>query len=212
VLLYQKRKICSVDGTRVPVLAVRYRQKSIDRKSKSGLHRRMKTTTTGLTLAFCFLATAACFAADPQMGTWKLNEAKSKFTPGTGKNTRVVYEARGSQVRVTADGVNANGKATHSEWIGQLDGKDYSVTGDPNSDMRSYRKVDDRTLDFTAKKGGKVTVTGRVVVAADGKSRTVTTTGTTGTSQPTGRAWQRGDFLERQQGKKFKNIAVFEKQ
>ncbi len=152
-------------------------------------------------------------AADPLIGTWKLNEAKSKFTPGTGKNTRVVYETRGSQVRITADGVNADGKATHSEWIGKLDGKDYSVTGDPTSDMRSYTKLDDRTLDFTGKKGGKITVTGRVVVAADGKSRTVTTSGTTGTGAPAGRAWQRGDFLSEQKvAKKFKNIAVFDKQ
>ena len=152
-------------------------------------------------------------AADPLIGTWKLNEAKSKFTPGTGKNTRVVYETRGSQVRITADGVNADGKATHSEWIGKLDGKDYSVTGDPTSDMRSYTKLDDRTLDFTGKKGGNITVTGRVVVAADGKSRTVTTSGTTGTGAPAGRAWQRGDFLSEQKvAKKFKNIAVFDKQ
>ena len=152
-------------------------------------------------------------AADPLIGTWKLNEAKSKFTPGTAKSTRVVYEARGDQVRITADGVNADGKPTHSEWIGKLDGKDYSVTGDPNADMRSYRKVDDRTLDFTGKKGGKITVTGRVVVAADGKSRTITTSGTTGTTEPGGHAWQRGDFRSEQKvAKKFKNIAVFDKQ
>jgi hypothetical protein len=187
-------------------------QKNIDGKSKSGLHRRMKTKTIGLTLAFCFLAGPLCLAADPLIGTWKLNEAKSKFTPGTGKNTRVVYEAMGGQVRITADGVNVDGKPTHSEWSGKLDGKDYSVTGDPNADMRSYRKVDDRTLDFTVKKGGNITVTGRVVVAADGKSRTVTTSGTTGTAAPAGRAGQRGDFAAEQRGKKFKNIAVFDKQ
>ena len=89
----------------------------------------MKTKTIGLTLAFCFLAGPLCLAADPLIGTWKLNEAKSKFTPGTGKSTRVVYEARGDQVRITTDGVNADGKPTHGEWIGKLDGKDYSVTG-----------------------------------------------------------------------------------
>jgi hypothetical protein len=54
--------------------------------------------------------------------------------------------------------------------------------------------------DFIAKKGGEIEVTGRVVVAAGGKSRTVTTTGTTGPAAPTGRAWQRGDFAEREQG------------
>jgi hypothetical protein len=174
----------------------------------------MKTKTTGLTLAFCFLAAAACFAADAQMGTWRLNETKSKFTPGTGKNTMVVYkDATGGKVKITTDGIDAHGKAAHSEWTGKFDGKDYSVTGDPNADMRSYTKADDRTLDFTVKKGGKITVTGRVVVAADGKSRTVTTSGTTGTAAPAGRAWQRGDFLSEQKGaKKYKNVAVFDKQ
>jgi hypothetical protein len=67
----------------------------------------MKTRTIELTLALCFFAGAACFAADdPNMGTWKLNEAKSKLTPGTGKNTTVVYEAAGDQVKVTIDGTD----------------------------------------------------------------------------------------------------------
>jgi hypothetical protein len=139
----------------------------------------MKTKTIGLTLACCFLAGTACLAAEPQMGTWKLNETKSKLTPGRGKNTQVVYkDAMEGKVKITTNGVDANGKPTHSEWTGKFDGKDYSVTGDLNADMRSYTKIDDRTLDFTVKKSGKVTVTGRVIVAVDGKSRTVTTSGT----------------------------------
>ena len=173
----------------------------------------MKTKTLAVTLAVWFAAGALCFAADPQMGTWKLNEAKSKFAPGRPKNTMVVYkDAMGGKVKITTDGVDANGKATHSEWTGKFDGREYPVTGDPNADMRSYTKLDDRTLDFTAKKGRKVTVTGRVVAAADGKSRTVTTSGTTGTAAPAGRAWQRGDFQAEQKGTKFKNIAVYDKQ
>ena len=60
--------------------------------------------------------------------------------------------------------------------------------------MRSYKKVDDRTLALTVKKGGKVTATGRIVVSADGKSRTVTTSGTNA------------------KGKKFKNVGVYDKQ
>jgi len=55
----------------------------------------MKTKTTGLTLALCFFGAALCFADDPQMGTWKLNEAKSKFAPGVPKNHTVVYETAG---------------------------------------------------------------------------------------------------------------------
>jgi hypothetical protein len=135
----------------------------------------MNIKTIGLTLALCFFAGAACFAADdPQIGTWKLNEAKSKLIPGEGKNTTVVYEATGDQVKVTIDGTDKDGKPTHNEWTGKFDGKDYAVTGDPKSDMRSYTKIDDHKLKFTVKKDGKTTATGRIVVAADGKSRMVT--------------------------------------
>src|SRR5437899_12137409 len=131
----------------------------------------MKIKTIGLTLALCFFAGAACFAADdPQMGTWKLNESKSKLIPGEGKNTTVVYEAAGDQVKVTIDGTDKDGKPTHNEWTGKFDGKDYAVTGDPKSDMRSYTKVDDNTLAFTVKKDGKTTVTGRIGGVADGKA------------------------------------------
>jgi hypothetical protein len=154
----------------------------------------MKTKIIGLALAFCFLATAACFAADPQMGTWKLNEAKSKITPGTLKNTHVVYSSMLGQMKVKPDGIGADGKPVHIEWSGKFDGKDYPVTGQPESDTRSYTKVNDRTLAITAKKNGKVTVTGQIVVSADGKSRTVTVSGTT------------------PKGKKFKNVVVYDKQ
>jgi hypothetical protein len=138
----------------------------------------MKIKTIGLTLALCFFAGAACFAADdPQMGTWKLNESKSKLIPREGKNTTVAYEAAGDQVKVTIDGTDKDGKPTHNEWTGKFDGKDYAVTGDPKSDMRSYKKIDDHKLAFTVKKDGKTTVTGHIVVAEDGKSRMVTAHG-----------------------------------
>ena len=135
----------------------------------------MKTKTTLLILALCSFGVAVCFADDPQMGTWKLNEAKSKFAPGVPKNHTVVYEAAGDNVKVTVDGNDKDGNATHNEWTGKFDGKDYPVTGDPTSDMRSYKKVGDRVLKMTIKKDGKVTITGRIVVSADGKSRLVST-------------------------------------
>ena len=154
----------------------------------------MKTKTIGLTFAVCFLAVAACFAANPQMGTWKLNEAKSRFTPGATKNTMVVYEAAGDQVKVTVNGVNAKGKSTHNQWTGRFDGKNYPVTGDPNSDARSYKKIDDRTLELTIWNHGRVTGTGRIAVSADGKSRTITSSGTDA------------------KGHDFKSTAVYDKQ
>jgi len=134
----------------------------------------MKIKTIGLSLILCLAAGAFCLAADdPMMGTWKLNEAKSKIAPGAPKNSTVVYAAAGDQVKVTVDGTDADGKPAHSEWTGKMDGKDYPVTGDPTADLRSYKK-DGKDLELINKKDGKVTTTGKVVISADGKTRTVT--------------------------------------
>jgi hypothetical protein len=140
---------------------------------------RKTTTTILLTIVALFAAAVTCFAADDSyMGTWKLNEAKSKMTANAPKNNTVVYSAAGDSIKVTVDGVDGAGKPTHNEWTGKFDGKDYAVTGDPTSDMRSYKKVDANTLAMTIKKGGKTTMTGTVAVSADGKTRTVTVSGT----------------------------------
>jgi hypothetical protein len=155
----------------------------------------MKRMLCFLTFAVLFAGASACVAADDvNMGTWKLNEAKSKFSPGAPKNHSVVYEAAGDSIKVTVDGVGADGKPTHNEWTGKFDGKDYPVTGDPGADTRSYKKIDARTMELANKKGGKVVVSGKITVAADGKSRTVTITGTDAN------------------GKKVTSTAVYDKQ
>ena len=154
----------------------------------------MKGRVILLTLAALFVGVTVALAANPHMGTWKLNEAKSKFSPGATKNNTVVYEEAGDSVKVTVDGVDGAGNPIHSEWTGKFDGKFYPVTGDPTSDTRSYRKINNHTLALTGKQGSKVTVTGRIVVSANGKTRTVTTTGTDG------------------KGKRFTTRAVYDKQ
>jgi hypothetical protein len=135
-----------------------------------------------------------CFASNPNLGTWKLNEAKSKLAPGYPKNIKVVYEAAGDDIKATVDGVDGQGKPTHNDWTGKFDGKDYPVTGDPSSDTRSIKQIDEHTLELTVKKAGKVTMSGRVVLSADGKSRTLTLSGT----DPA--------------GKKITSISVYDKQ
>jgi hypothetical protein len=135
----------------------------------------MRLRTIGFTLALCLVAVATTFASDPNMGTWKLNDAKSKLAAGIGKNDTVVYEAVNDNVKVSIDGTAADGKAIHTEWTGKFDGKEYAVTGDPTSDMRSYTRVDANTLAFAAQQAGKPTLSGQIVVSADGKTRTVTT-------------------------------------
>src|SRR5947208_16272378 len=109
----------------------------------------MQARLAVLSLALCFLAVGVCFADDLNTGTWKLNDAKSRFSPGSSKGETVVYEAAGEEVKVTVDGTDNMGKPMHTEWTGKFDGKDYPVTGDPMADMRSYKKGNDHTMAIT---------------------------------------------------------------
>lgn len=154
----------------------------------------MKVKAISLVLPLLFATVAVGFFNNQHLGIWKLNEAKSKIPAGAPKNTTVTYEAAGDMIKVTVDGVDAAGQPTHSEWTGKFDNKDYPVTGEANSDVRSYKAVDKHTLDFAGKKAGKTTLSGRIVVSADGKSRTVTVTTTTA------------------DGKKVETTAVYDKQ
>ena len=155
----------------------------------------MNTKKVLCALAFCFSIAALCFAADDNMmGTWKLNDAKSKISSGTAKNHTVMYEAAGDSIKVTVDGEGPDGKPAHNEWTGKFDGKDYPVTGDTASDSRSYKRINPSTLQLTNKKEGKVVAAGKIVVSKDGKTRTVTISGTTS------------------DGKKYKSVGVYDKQ
>ena len=155
----------------------------------------MKVRSSVLFLALFVLAAATCFAAnDALMGTWKLNESKSKIAAGAPKNQTVAYETAGDSTKVTIDGTAPDGTPTHSEWTGKFDGKDYPSTGNPNEDMRSAKMTNDHTYDVVSKKGGKIVLTAHVVVAPDGKTRTVTVHGTDS------------------KGKKYTSVAVYDKQ
>lgn len=154
----------------------------------------MKTRTMVITLALSFAAAAMCFAESPQMGKWKLNEAKSKLTPGTGKNTTVVYSAaKGDQIKVTVEGMDKDEKPTHSTWVGKFDGKVYPVKGNLPYDAVMYKMVNDHTNDITGMKDGKKLWSGTITVAKDGKSRVVNINGTDA------------------DGKKFKSKAFYDK-
>ena len=146
-----------------------------------------------MALILSFIATVACFAANPHMGTWKLNEAKSKLVPGMGKNTTVIYAEQKDKIKVTVEGVDKDGKPTHSVWVGKFDGKAYPLKGNLAYNSVAYKVVNDRTNDITTMKDGKVMWSGRIAVAADGKSRTVTISGTDAN------------------GKKFNGKAVYDK-
>ena len=134
----------------------------------------MKTRSLVMTMVLCFVGLAASFAENPNMGTWKLNEAKSKVPAGMMKNTIVVYSADGDTIKVVTDGTDGKGNPMHTEWTGKFDGKDYPLSGDPTADSRSYKKVNERILTLANMKDGNVTTSGRIVVSADGKTRKLT--------------------------------------
>jgi hypothetical protein len=163
-------------------------------ESSDGITAMMRTKIAVVIVALSVIATGACFAANAQLGTWKLNEAKSKLTPGMGKNTMVVYTEQKDKIKVTVEGVDKNGKPTHGVWVGKFNGKAYPEKGNVSFDSVAYKVVNDRTNDITTWKNGKMLWSGRIEVAKDGKSRTATINGTD------------------DKGKKFTNKAVYDKQ
>jgi hypothetical protein len=137
----------------------------------------MKTRTIAVALLLCFAGAVFCLAEDAQIGSWKLDESKSKFSEGAPKSTMGTYEVAGDSVKVTLEGTSFDGKPTHNEWTGKYDGKDYPVTGDANQTARAYTRINDHKLKFTVKHDDKVVLSGVITVSADGKTRMVKASG-----------------------------------
>ena len=132
---------------------------------------------------------------DPRIGTWKLNVAKSKYSPGPPPQSQTLkVEASGKGEKVTSEVVNADGTNTTTQYTANFDGKDSPLTGSPIADMVSLKRIDARTTERTDKKGGTVAQTIRRVVSADGKTMNVTVKG------------------KNAQGQEVSNVVVFEKQ
>ncbi len=145
--------------------------------------------------AVIFALGALSQAADNNIGTWKLNVAKSKFSGPAYKSQTLKIEAWGEDgLHYVADGVDGTGKPMHWEFQAKFDGKDYPFKGNPDADSISYKRIDAYTLEGTTKVKGKTTIVTRAVVSKDGKTRTLNQTGKTA------------------QGQDVNNVLVFEKQ
>ena len=133
---------------------------------------------------------------DLRIGTWKLNVAQSKYSPGPAPQSLMLkVEAAGQGEKTTADFVNADGTRTTTQYTANFDGKDSPLTGSQfGADMVSLKRIDARTTERTDKKGDKVVQVLTRVVSQDGKTMNVTTKGTDA------------------QGKAVNNVGVFEKQ
>jgi hypothetical protein len=116
---------------------------------------------------------------DPSSGKWTMNPAKSKYDPGPApKSSTTTIESDETKYKVDAHTVNADGTETHISFDAKTDGKDYPLSGMPNADMISVKRVDAKTIETTWKKDGKTVMKTHGVVSSDGKTRTVTFDGT----------------------------------
>jgi hypothetical protein len=149
---------------------------------------------TAVTLLVAIGAQSGFAQGDPLLGTWVLNVAKSKYTPGPPpKEQTTIFEAAGQGLKVTTNGIDSTGKPIMMTFTANYDGKDYPVTGNPDWDMVSLKRINANTVEFTRKRAGKVVQTATGVVSKDGQTRTLTATGVNA------------------QGQKIHNVAVYDK-
>ena len=146
-----------------------------------------KTALKGIcfAVALALAGTPLALAEEPVFGTWKVNLAKSKYSPGPApKSSLSKWEsAQGDGFKLSVDIVAGDGATQHWESTGKFDGKDNPVTGNPDADTMAITKKNANTYEIVNKKGGKNTLKGRIVVAADGKTRVTTQTGTNSKGQ-----------------------------
>ena len=138
-----------------------------------------------LVLACLAAMSATAQVADPFVGTWTLNVPKSNTAYKSG---RTIVEAEGDGIKTTADMVKGDGTRYHFTWTAKYDGKDNPVIGASpyGSGVHSIAltRIDSHTAKIVTKLDGRVTITQTLVVSADGKTRTIHTTGTDGKGQP----------------------------
>jgi hypothetical protein len=135
--------------------------------------------------ALALFSIAVLAEGESGMGTWKLNVAKSTYSPGPApKSLTAKFEPAGKGLKGTTEGMGADGKPTATDYTANWDGKDVALKGSPVADTTSLRRVDANTTVRTDKKDGKVVQTLTRTVSKDGKSFTVAVKGTNAKGEP----------------------------
>jgi hypothetical protein len=124
------------------------------------------------------LAGATLAQTNAWFGTWKLNVENSKFisAPAPKSLTRTV-EAAGGGGKYSFEGVAADGSALSYSFTVKYDGKDNPISGSGmpfGADTIALKRVSSNVSTGTLKKAGTVVAHVKTVVAAGGKSLTVT--------------------------------------
>jgi hypothetical protein len=134
--------------------------------------KRFGVLATTVVLATLALSVAAR-AGDQHSGTWKMNPAKSTYNPGpAAKSATLRVDSDENDFKINSEGTGGDGNPTHVEFSAKFDGKDYPVTGLPNADTVSVKRIDSNTVETKMKNAGQVVMTVRSTVSKDGKTRT----------------------------------------
>jgi hypothetical protein len=160
------------------------------------MHKSLQMLIVGVVLNIGAVAmVSAATGADPTDGTWTLNVAKSKFSPGPAPQSHTRSYATTSQgVALTYSVVSADGTKTSGQSNYKYDGKDYPITGSPDFDTLAVTRIDAFTAKSVQKKNGKSIGTTLRTVSKDGKVLTLSSKGTSAAGTP------------------YNNVLVFDKQ
>jgi hypothetical protein len=141
---------------------------------------RFKTLFVAALLAVSAISVlAAPPASDPAIGTWKLNLAKSTFSPGPGPKSQTrSYVETPQGITLTIKTITADGKEMSTTLTFKDDGKPYAVTGNPDFDTVAITRTDATTTHSTQTKAGVTVGTGVRTVSKDGKTLTFMQKGT----------------------------------
>lgn len=131
---------------------------------------------SALFLTSVIVGTAAVvWAADPVVGTWKLNLAKSQFRPGPApKEETRIYEAQGDGIKVTVRTIAADGHSTTVNIAANYDGKDYPVAGSSDYDAIALKKISAQGAEAELMHAGRVVATSTREISSDGTTMTIT--------------------------------------
>lgn len=144
---------------------------------------RLRSTTAALVAAIIggvlSVIGVAGQSTDLWIGTWKLNIAESTYSPGpppTVKSQIVIHQAVPNGITTIIDAVDAKGARSRREITALFDGREYELKGNPMPTTRIYTRIDNRSFEYVERVNGQLRGSARVVISADGKRRTTTTT------------------------------------
>ena len=144
-----------------------------------------KNSIIGLAIVFTLVLSQMALGADMLTGTWKINLAKSKYSPAdlAPKSGTSKIELTKDGIKVVTEGVDSKGRKTATNYTAKHDGQIVSTNGtidgksNTDADGAAWKKINDSTSETTSALKGKTLTTTKVVISKDGKTRTLTVTG-----------------------------------